>query len=291
MRASARTGEKDRDTHIFSLTHLLVYSLLHSLTYSLAHSHTRKHIVWHILGGVVERAICEYSPHIHTPTLSLTHMAPAYSLSHSLSHTHPHDTYLHTHTHSLSLTHTHTHIYSRTIHGTCLHTLICRWHDTLMYVTWLVHMINDMFASTRDTKGLAARLKARAFWVWCVHMCDMAHPLVPYHIHVWHDSCIWYMTWLAFMCDTGSFAAYLKFFRVWRIYMCDMAHPMVTGRIYLCDVTRAYDLWHDLHSCVKQGVSPRALKRLGGDLCVEVLLLLLPVLILRYIFILKCIYV
>ena len=125
------------------------------------------------------------------------------------------------------------------------------------------------------------------------------------HSYVWHGtftgamphSCVtWlvrmiYVIWLAFMCETGSFAARLKFCRVWRIHMCDMAHPMVTRHIYLCDVTGAYDLWHDLHSCVTQGVSRRALKRLAGDLCVEAPLLLLTVLILRYIFIFKCIYV
>jgi len=88
----------------------------------------------------------------------------------------------------------------------CLHShdqlpvvlLLCVWHDSFIWVTWLV-CICDMMHSCVCHKQLLIHmcgmthldvwLDSFTYVTWLIHMCDMTHS------HVWHDSSIC-VTWL-----------------------------------------------------------------------------------------------
>jgi len=69
--------------------------------------------------------------------------------------------------------------------GTVTHSYV--WHDSFIYVTWLIHMC-DM---TRSYVWHDSFI----YVTWLIHMCDMTHS------YLWHDSSI-YVTWLIHICAT-----------------------------------------------------------------------------------------
>ena len=134
------------------------------------------------------------------------------SLSLSLTHTHTHK---HTHTYSRA----HFRAKSVTLAGIEM-TRWCVWHDSFIWVTWLVDM------------------------------CDMTHS------YVWHDlfRCV---TWLIHMFDmTHSDVWHDSFIRmIFFIQMCDMTHAdewhdlfiCVTWLIHMRDMTHSY-VWRDSYA-------------------------------------------
>jgi len=113
-------------------------------------------------------------------------------------------------------------------------------HVLLVRETWLIHTRRDMTHSY-------ARHDSLICVTWLVHMWDMTRS------YVWHDSFIC-VTWLIHVCDmTHSYMWHDSFKCVtWLIHMCDMTHSYarhdsficVTWLIHICDMAHSY-VWHD----------------------------------------------
>ena len=76
------------------------------------------------------------------------------------------------------------------------------WHDTLMYVAWLIHMCDTTYS----------------YVVWLLHMYD------PTHSHVRRDAsmCVtWRITWM-----------------IWHINIYGMTHPHVWHDVFVCATWR-----------------------------------------------------
>jgi len=103
------------------------------------------------------------------------------------------------------------------------------WHDSFIYVTWLIHMCDITHeygcrdSSIRDTDWQLECV------TWLIHICDMT------------DSCVWHysficLTWLIQMCD------------IMRSYVIHTCHLNMRHVLFICmswlislrDVTRWY---------------------------------------------------
>jgi len=105
------------------------------------------------------------------------------------------------------------------------------WHDSSIWVTWLMHVCN----MTRSYVWYNWLLCV----TWLIHMCDMTCS------YVWHDSSIC-VTWLIHkfnMTHPYGFCWYSFTYVTTCIYMAD------STRSYTCGMTHSY-LWHDSFICV-----------------------------------------
>jgi len=93
------------------------------------------------------------------------------------------DTHTHTHTQP-----THPHTSSARSAGTlpiCDMTHLCVWHDSFIYVTWLIFIC--------DLTHLYMWHDSSICVTWLIYICDMTH------LYMWHDSSIC-VTWLIYIC-------------------------------------------------------------------------------------------
>jgi len=104
----------------------------------------------------------------------------------------------------------------------CDMTHSCVWHDSFIYMTWLIHMC--------DVTNSHVWSDAFIRVIWLIHVW---HTNTSY---AWHDPFI-RVIWLIHMCDTtNSYVWHASFMCViWLIHMRDMAH-MCDMSHSMCDV-------------------------------------------------------
>jgi len=116
------------------------------------------------------------------------------------------------------------------------------WHDSLLYVTWLIPMCNmTHFCGCHENTFSAAEV-----WSWVFPMCNMSHS------YKWHDDSCTCVTWLIFVCAMTHPHVWRDFFwhapwecvlccwssdETWLIYICGMTRVRVTWLIRMCDMT------------------------------------------------------
>jgi len=103
------------------------------------------------------------------------------------------------------------------------------WHDSLICVTWLIHMC-DMTHSYvwRDSficvTWLIHTCNVTHYYVWhdsFIRVTWLIHTFVMTHSYVWHDSSV------------GLYACFIHIISMFIIYMCDNV-------IYICDCFYAF---------------------------------------------------
>jgi len=102
------------------------------------------------------------------------------------------------------------------------------WHDSVTYVTWLIHMCDMTHSHIGQDSFMWVIWLTHVWVIWLTHVHDLT----------------WRIRW-SFICVT------------WLTHICDMTHPYVwhdsltyaTWLIHMCDMTHSH-MWHDSFICV-----------------------------------------
>jgi len=116
-------------------------------------------------------------------------------------------------------------------------TYLCAWHDSCMFVTWLIYVC-DVIRVT-----------------WRIHMCDMTRSLRMWdyifdmtHSHFWHDSFIC-VVWLIYAVDMTHVCLWHDSFMFVELYVWHNAFTFVSWLVHMGGMNHSY-VWHDSLICV-----------------------------------------
>jgi len=125
------------------------------------------------------------------------------------------------------------------------------WHDSIMRVTWRIQMCAMTHSYVWHVLFMCVPY-AFNYLIWLIHVCVMTHPYMT-HSCVCHDSFIC-VTWLVHV--SVHMCAMTHSCVLWLIHTCDMTHSCAWLRHYILPTstvhtnTRRRQVWYMSHSCV-----------------------------------------